>query len=111
LPTGKRLSLQIFDTHGRAVHKIFALDEHPLLRWRNLLDVSSHHQPAFTQLATPQPRPLPSAPDLADDWATMNDVHQFFGLLRRHSLRRHEANALMRGRFTRALSPDAIEPT
>lgn len=109
LPSGKRMSLQVFDQHGRAVHKVFALDDQPSAQWRNLLASNSNDKPAFTYLAIPQPRPLPSAPDLADDWATMNDVHQFFGLLRRHALRRHEANALMQGRFTRALSTNAIE--
>lgn len=109
LPSGQRLSLQIFDQHGRAVHKIFALDEQPPVQWQDLLAKSSNHKPAFTHLAIPQPRPLPSAPDLADDWAAMNDVHQFFALLRRHALRRHEANALMQGRFTRALPTHAIE--
>lgn len=102
-----RLSLQVFDRHGRALHKIFSLATDALAAWQALEALGDTQAPTFTQLAEPQPRPLPQIPTLADEWSRMRDVHQFLTLLRRHALRRHEANALMEGRFTRALSPAA----
>ncbi|MCC5884214.1 MAG: heme degradation protein [Halomonas sp.] len=107
--TTERLSLQIFDRHGTALHKIFSLAAEPPEAWQELKTLGSTQEPAFTQAAEPLPRSLPEAPGLAEEWAQMNDVHQFFGLLNRHQLRRHEANALMEGRFTRALRPESCE--
>ncbi|MCS2608185.1 ChuX/HutX family heme-like substrate-binding protein [Halomonas dongshanensis] len=104
-----RWSVQIFDRHGRAVHKCFAL-ESPLPRaWGYLAAQGTLDAPAFTQMAPILPRPLPEVPSLADEWAAMKDVHHFFGLLKRHRLERQEAHTLMQGRFTHALAPQAIE--
>ncbi len=103
----QRLSLQIFNRHGIALHKVFSLADEAPEAWQALEALGIPSAPAFTQFVEPPPRPLPQLPTLADEWARMSDVHQFLGLLRRHALRRHEANALMEGRFTRALSPAA----
>ncbi|TVP52141.1 MAG: heme degradation protein, partial [Halomonas sp.] len=104
-----RWSLQIFNQHGCAVHKCFAL-EHPLPRpWGALAALGTRDTPAFTQSMPRQKRPLPEAPTLASEWAAMRDVHQFFALLQRHHLERIEANQLMEGRYTRALPVQALE--
>ncbi|PMR74349.1 hemin-degrading factor [Billgrantia endophytica] len=104
-----RWSLQIFDRHGRALHKCFALDDELAPTWQTLVKVGNGVSPAFTQMATCEARPLPRVPELAAEWEAMTDVHQFFGLMRRHGLERREANALMEGRFTQALAPSAVE--
>lgn len=104
-----RWSLQIFDRHGRALHKCFALDEEPTPAWQALVKVGNVVPPAFTQMAPSGARPLPQVPELAGEWAAMSDVHQFFGLIRRHGLKRHEANALMEGHFTQSLASGAVE--
>lgn len=103
-----RLSVQVFDRHGRALHKLFSLEPWPLKSWQALREIGTDQSPAFTRLAPAVPRALPSAPGLGDDWAAMSDVHQFFALLRRHGLARHEANALMEGHFTRRLANDGV---
>lgn len=103
----QRLSLQVFNRHGIALHKVFSLAAEPPAAWQKLEALSNTQEPAFTQFVEPPLRPLPQLPTLADEWSRMSDVHQFLGLLRRHALRRHEANALMEGRFTRALQPAA----
>ncbi|QJQ95238.1 MULTISPECIES: ChuX/HutX family heme-like substrate-binding protein [Halomonadaceae] len=107
----ERFSLQIFDRYGRALHKLFSLEPWPLKEWQQLEALGSERMPAFTQLAKPASRPLPSAPGLAADWMAMSDVHQFFALLKRHGLSRREANALMEGRYTRSLTTSALEQT
>lgn len=104
----ERLSLQVFDRHGRALLKLFCLEAWPGKGWQALESIGNVHPPVFTGAADPAPRPLPEAPGLADDWARLGDVHQFFTLLRRHGLARHEANTLMEGRFTRRLDTRAV---
>ena len=104
-----RWSLQIFNQHGCAVHKCFAL-ENPLPRpWGALAALGTRDTPAFTQSMPRLQRPLPEAPTLASEWGAMRDVHQFFALLQRHHLERIEANQLMEGRYTRALPLNALE--
>ncbi|MDQ7732716.1 ChuX/HutX family heme-like substrate-binding protein [Halomonas sp. SpR1] len=104
-----RWSLQIFNQHGCAVHKCFAL-ENPLPRpWGVLAALGTRDTPAFTQSMPRLKRPLPEAPTLASEWGAMRDVHQFFTLLQRHRLERIEANQLMEGRYTRALPTHALE--
>ncbi|WP_434983453.1 ChuX/HutX family heme-like substrate-binding protein [Vreelandella zhaodongensis] len=104
-----RWSLQVFNQHGCAIHKSFAL-ENPLPRpWGALAALGTMDTPAFTQCVPRLKRPLPDAPTLASEWAAMRDVHQFFALLQRHHLERLEANQLMEGRFTRSLPVDALE--
>ncbi|EWH01804.1 hypothetical protein Q427_12130 [Halomonas sp. BC04] len=104
-----RWSLQVFNRHGRALHKCFALDEEPTPAWQALAKAGNVVPPAFTQSMPREERPLPQVPELAAEWAAMSDVHQFFGLLRRHGLERREANELMEGHFTRSLPPRAAE--
>ncbi|MCL7931410.1 ChuX/HutX family heme-like substrate-binding protein [Halomonas llamarensis] len=104
-----RWSLQIFNQHGCAVHKCFAL-ENPLPRpWGALAALGTQDTPAFTQSMPRLKRPLPKIPTLASEWGEMRDVHQFFALLKRHHLERIEANQLMEGRFTRALPTRSLE--
>ncbi|MCE8020545.1 heme degradation protein [Halomonas sp. MCCC 1A11036] len=107
----ERLSLQVFNRHGIALHKVFSVAKEASPAWQELEALGTSDTPAFTQFVEPQPQPrplpLPLPPTLADEWARMSDVHQFLGLLRRYELRRHEANTLMEGRFTRALRPEA----
>lgn len=105
-----RYSVQVFDRHGQAVHKLLSLSPTPHA-WQALMEQSDSPAPAFTQLAPRAPRPLPEAPGLTEEWARLRDVHQFFTLLRRHGLERHEANALAEGHFTRRLDVDSVART
>nr|WP_300312958.1 ChuX/HutX family heme-like substrate-binding protein [Halomonas sp.] len=111
LPDGERLSLQVFDQHGRAVHKAFRLEGDSTSAWQALWQEGNHHPPCFTGEQLPQSTSSPTSPPqgLAEEWAGLTDVHQFFGLLRRHKLSRRDANALMEGHFTRALTKHSIE--
>ncbi|MGP9510862.1 ChuX/HutX family heme-like substrate-binding protein, partial [Halomonas sp. AOP42-C1-46] len=69
-----RWSLQIFNQHGCAIHKSFAL-ENPLPRpWGALAALGTLDTPAFTQSVPRLKRALPEAPTLASEWAAMRDV-------------------------------------
>ncbi|MGO2131726.1 MAG: ChuX/HutX family heme-like substrate-binding protein [Halomonas sp.] len=111
LPNGERLSVQIFDRYGRAVHKLFSLSSAPSDTWQTLWDEGTIDCPEFVGQAEPDTpaAPIQTPPGLAEDWASLSDVHQFFGLLRRHHLTRHQANSLMEGHFTRAVPKNSVE--
>ena len=109
-----RWSLQIFNQHGQAMHKVFAYNTNPQTlappdNWETLYQLGNDAVPAFTQRSPQVSRPLPDTPTLASEWSAMTDVHQFFALLKRHQLRRLEANTLMQGKYTHALPVHSLE--
>ena len=96
-PKGTRRCLQFFDQYGSAVHKTFALEETDLQAWQALVE---QHTDTSAQAAAPDflPEPEPeqhlpatSPSQVEAEWRQIKDVHQFFGLLRRHRLSRFAA--------------------
>lgn len=108
------LSLQFFDAHGTAVHKIFPRAATDLPRWHTLADDfadTTGALPAFTPPPPPDAAPGDDGIDQAafgQAWAAMRDTHEFFGLLKTHGLERQQALRLMQGRFTQAVPPAAL---
>ena len=101
LPSGLRESLQFFDRHGAAVHKIYRLESTDTQAWERL--VSTWIDPAPTTVraetvATPKP---PKAdfeidlPALRADWEKLRDTHDFYALLRGHQVQRPQAYRLV----------------
>lgn len=97
-PRGPQKSLQFYDAHGNAVHKIF-LREHSwhdqfdnfVARWR-----ADDQAPG--EIVTPVPPLSEERPDSAIDvdgfqaaWRGMTDTHQFFGVLQRFGVTRTQA--------------------
>lgn len=113
-PKGKRLSLQFFDKHGCAVHKVFSLEETNLTAWQALLDAQAMTDtkvalPSFTA-AEPEIHPEPASPmQVAEEWRQMKDVHQFFSLIRRHRITRFSAVKAMPDDLSREVSIDAFQ--
>lgn len=101
------VSLQFFDAHGRAVHKIYpreATDRDAFAAVVERFAAPDDEPIAFT----PAPPALPPAADASIDaaslgksWAAMRDTHDFFGLLRQFGVERQQSFRLMEGRFTR----------
>ncbi|MBE7367129.1 hemin-degrading factor [Ramlibacter pallidus] len=107
------LSLQFFDRHGCAAHKVFAREGSDRERFRAVAaDFGAPTlAPAFEAEAVPgRPRPdaFFDAAALTADWATMTDTHQFFGLLRKHDVERQQSFRLVEGRFARRLPPATV---
>lgn len=95
---GLQQSLQFFDAHGTAVHKVFVQAGTQRSVWAAL--VRAHRaelqQPGLgVQPAAPAAAETPDAlVDVAafrEAWAGLRDTHDFFGLLRRHGLARTQA--------------------
>jgi putative hemin transport protein len=106
-------SLQFFDAHGLAVHKIFVRDATDRAAFNTLVTrFTAPDAPAVFTAAEPKPAPqADSAIDVAgltEAWAAMTDTHQFFGLLRKHKAERQQALRLVEGRFTERASLAAL---
>lgn len=107
------LSLQFFDAHGQAVHKIFTRDTTD--RDAFIAVMRQFADPALAYVfRPPEARPAPQ-PDTALDagalgqaWSQMKDTHEFFGLLRKFNVERQQSFRLMQGRFATPLDGGAV---
>ena len=90
---GDRRSLQFFDAAGGALHKIYAVDKTDMSAWSAL--VEKYH--SVDQRPAIELRPLPGIKryqgsvdrdGLRADWQAITDVHEFHGMLQKHSLDR-----------------------
>jgi putative hemin transport protein len=108
-----RHSLQFFDRHGTAVHKIFARPVTDMDAWAALV---ARFAGAFAPIsAVPREAPAAERPDseidvaaLREGWSTLKDVHDFFGLIRKLGASRQQALRLAGAPYARPIAPDAI---
>lgn len=98
-------SLQFFDAHGVAVHKVFVRPQTDLEAFSDIVNQFADASQACT--FTPAPTKKAADPDaekdaegLAQGWSEMTDTHQFFGLINRFGVERQQAMRLVEGRFT-----------
>jgi putative hemin transport protein len=101
---GEQQSLQFFDAHGVAVHKVFTRPATQLAAWQALrvrwVDIDAPEPQWRTDTVAP-------AVDAAEvdatafraGWAALRDTHEFFGLLRKHGVRRLQAMQLAAPEF------------
>ncbi|XAH25192.1 ChuX/HutX family heme-like substrate-binding protein [Xylophilus sp. GW821-FHT01B05] len=106
-------SLQFFDPHGLAVHKIYLREASDRAAFDAV--VARFAQPSAGYVFTAAPAPVPPQPDSAIDaagfaeaWAGMRDTHEFFGITRRFGVERQQGFRLVEGRFARRLDNSAI---
>jgi len=91
---GERQSIQIFDRHGDAVLKIYATDQTEMAAWQALIARFADDAPAALQVEAAEAASFAEEIDAAaidSEWRAMTDVHQFFGLLKRHNVSRPQA--------------------
>jgi putative hemin transport protein len=104
---GEQHSLQFFDGHGRAVHKIHARPQTDINALEAL--VQRHARPEARPVFMPgvpvraviRPDEEIDALGLGDAWSQMNDTHQFFSLLKTFGVDRAQSFRLMEGIHTR----------
>ncbi|MDL1863566.1 hemin-degrading factor [Betaproteobacteria bacterium PRO7] len=111
---GVRRSLQFFDAHGVAVHKVFLRDGSDVAAFSDLVErhASFDQRPGERV----QPGAAPAEP-VADDeidvaafhaaWQALADTHEFFPLLRRFGLARQQALRLAPPDFAYRVPTDA----
>ena len=112
-----KTSLQFFDRHGTAVHKIFPRERTDLSQWARCIESAAVTEPEHTVAFEPVPTPRTPAGEQAPStdrvafeqaWSDMTDTHDFFGLLRRFGLQRQSAFRLVQGRYSRQLPTTAL---
>lgn len=97
-PRGTRFSLQFFDKAGTAIQKVFLQPDSNEEAYAALVETYR----AEDQVGELTYEALTDLPQYADDsavdreklvaeWTAMTDVHQFFGMLRRHKISREQA--------------------
>jgi putative hemin transport protein len=95
---GERQSIQFFDQQGDALLKVYTTDHTDVSAWGDLLSrfIFADNPPLALKAADPAVNVANAdAAAVESDWRAMTDVHQFFGLLKRHSLTRQQAFRLV----------------
>jgi len=93
-PRGDRHSIQIFDAYGDAILKIYTTPQTDMANWQALVtDFAVENVPELVISPVPPVafNPQPDAVLIEQEWRAMTDVHQFFGLLKRHNISRQQA--------------------
>lgn len=112
---GPMRSLQYFDPHGDAAHKIYLREASDVAAYDAL--IARHRTPSQDRalsVAPPPPAEAPRPHDSIDGpgfvsaFRAMQDTHEFFGLLRRFGLPRLQALGLLSQEFTQRAAPDAL---
>jgi len=112
--TGTQRSLQIFDAHGVAIHKVFLRDDSNLGAWPRFVERNAHASQQAGQTVAPAPdRNAPLADRDVDvdafrqAWAKLADTHEFFPLLRRFKVARTQALRLAPDGYAYRVQADA----
>ena len=108
-------SLQFFDASGRAVHKVFLKEHSHVAAYEQLVAQcqAPDQDPVFqAQAPAPAPEDLASeaveAGRFLDEWGTLRDTHDFFGILKRHKVSRLQAMRLAQGRFVHPVTRSSV---
>lgn len=112
---GLRRSVQFFDAHGMAVHKVYPREGADLRAFDALVADLRHEDQTTAQSVTPPEPAADPAPDhsvdaaaLEGEWRGMRDTHDFHGLLRRHAVARTQALRVVPDELARPASNGAL---
>lgn len=115
-PRGTMRSLQFFDAHGTAVHKIYLKDGSDLDAYRRLVDGHTAAADIAAPSFTPAPGRKADRPDaevdvtaFRDAWRAMKDTHEFFGMLQKHKVGRLQALRLAGGELAYPVETGAFQ--
>lgn len=108
-------SLQFFDKHGTAVHKIFVREASDREAWKRVIaqwsdPLAGVNFEAIVAASARAPVAVDSAA-FADAWSAMTDTHQFFPLLRQFGVERRQGFRVVEGRYTRRVDRNALRET
>jgi putative hemin transport protein len=95
---GIRRSLQIFDCDGTAVHKIYMQEDGDLDAYNSIVERFRAADQSSAVTVQPLPAEEPEVPDtdidyagFYNDWRSLQDTHDFFGLLKKFNVSRMQA--------------------
>ena len=112
---GVQRSIQVFDRQGMAVHKVFLTPTSNVEAWAPLVaQFRCEEQSADLQLQTLPAAPEPVADEqidvaaLRDGWASLQDTHHFFALLKNYGVARTQALRLAGHQWAEPLATSAL---
>ena len=109
---GERQSLQFFDHQGDALLKVYTTDNTDFSAWGQVLAkfiFADNPALALQKAEESVMSPAADARLVEEEWRSMNDVHQFFGLLKRHRLTRQQAFHLVADDLAQQVENGALE--
>lgn len=108
-------SLQFFDAHGEAVHKLYLRDDANIAVFDRLVADFRHPSQSAKLDVTPAAPKAPEKPDSAVDvaefrtaWQEMSDVHQFNRIVSEFGLSREQAMRLAPSGVVQKIAPQAV---
>ena len=114
---GERPSLQFFDVHGDAVHKIFAVEASDRTAFAAVVARFVDGEGGTGRLVPTPREPIAAEKPDGDvdavgfqaEWLGLTDTHQFFGMLRRHGVSRRQALRLAPAGHAREVGIGAVD--
>lgn len=111
---GFKRSIQVFDAQGEAVIKIFAQPDTNIAAWEQLVADFSTPEQSSEIAISPAPAPRPNATNIDEaaflqDWAGLQDTHDFFPMLAKYKAGRQQALEIAAGKFTRKTDNSVIK--
>ncbi|QHS60941.1 hemin-degrading factor [Chitinophaga agri] len=112
---GFKRSIQIFDAQGNAVVKIYAVEQTDSAAWEKVVaEFTATEQPVTIAVA---PAPAVAANNdkevdkaaFLEDWAALQDTHDFFPLLMKHKVSRTGALEMAEGKFSRRVNQECVK--
>jgi len=92
---GSRRSLQFFDRHGTAVHKVYVTDRSDVAAYERLVAQNRSADQTPRIAVEPKAKASPAGPVdrplLRTAWSALRDTHEFYGMLKRLSVTRLQA--------------------
>lgn len=110
-----RYSFQFFDKAGEATHKIYATDDTNMEAYHALAQKYTAAEQSAAVAVTPYPAKAPEKADSEIDveafqtaWKNIKDTHEFFGMLGKHGVGRHQAMRLAPEDFVKQVDNDIL---
>lgn len=110
-----RYSFQFFDKAGEATHKIYATDDTNMEAYHALAQKYTAAEQSAVVAVTPYPAKAAEKADSEIDveafqtaWKNIKDTHEFFGMLGKHGVGRHQAMRLAPEEFVKQVDNDIL---
>ncbi|RBP83231.1 hemin-degrading factor [Marinomonas rhizomae] len=110
-----RHSIQFFNAHGIAVHKVYRTDNTLAEKWDALITEFCDPSPLVPTYLVPEEEPASKLPvdfdqaSFALEWSELKDVHEYHGMLKRHGLSRTQALSQIGEQWATKLDQDSVK--
>lgn len=103
-------SIQVFDKAGDAITKIYLQEKSNEEAFQKIVnDFRAEDQSETLAVVSYAPEAFAENPDkeaFLREWAALQDTHDYFGMLRKHKVRRYDAMEIAKGQFTESLDAE-----